>query len=54
MSGKAYASCFSSEMVTPAILILALARFTARLFLIDTIQTPASTDELISWLLFFN
>jgi hypothetical protein len=41
-------------MVTPEIRILklTLARLTAGLFLIDTVQTPAATDELISWLLF--
>lgn len=32
--------------------MLALARLATRILLIDTVQTPAATDELITWLLF--
>ncbi len=32
--------------------MLALARLTARILLVDTVQAPAATDELITWLLF--
>jgi len=34
--------------------ILSLARFAARVFLIDTVQMPASADELISRLLYLD
>lgn len=31
---------------------LALARLAARILLVDTVKTSATTDELITWLLF--
>jgi hypothetical protein len=34
--------------------MLALARLAAGILFINTVEAPATTDELISWLLYLN